>query len=265
MRIKAYAKYKFRLAYRFLIPKRILNYKTVKHLVKDKHGIEIGGPSKIFNDIIKVYTIAKQIDGCNFSTNTFWEGNIADGDPYKYAGNTLGYQYINDATDLNKIENNKYDFLLSSHCLEHVANPIKALKEWNRVIKNDGCMVLVLPNPEFMYDHKRERTSFQHLVKDWENDTQESDTTHIQDVIDNCDLSRVYVLNGKGETISYESHVRIARDNPTLRTVHHHVYTDEVVFELLKFCGFKLIVSEHFSPFHMIYLAKKYNPLIENR
>lgn len=257
MKVKAYAKYKYRLFYRYFIPKRIVNYKMVKSLVKDKNGIEIGGPSKVFNDIIKVYTIAKQIDGCNFSTNTMWEGHLTAGSPYTYTGHTLGSQYINDATDLGSIPTNKYDFLISSHCLEHVANPIKALKEWNRVLKNEGFMVLVLPNPEFMYDHKRQRTSFQHMLDDWKNNTPESDTTHIQDIIDNTDLSRVYVLGGNGETISFENHVNIAMQNPNMRAGHHHVYSDEVVFELLKFSGFKLLASEHFMPFHMIYLAQK--------
>jgi ubiquinone/menaquinone biosynthesis C-methylase UbiE len=257
MNIKAAAKYKLRKVHRFLIPKRIANYKTVRNFVKDKTGIEIGGPSKVFNDIIKVYTIAKRIDGCNFATNTIWEGNIAEGNRYEYGGNSLGSQFINDATDLNNIENEKYDFLLSSHCLEHVANPIKALKEWHRVLKDDGLMVLVLPNPEFTYDHKRKRTSFQHLLDDFNNNIDESDTTHIQDVIDNCDLSRVYLLNGNGATISYESHVSISKDNFKFRAIHHHVYTDEVVYELLKYSGFKLLASEHFTPFHMIYLGFK--------
>lgn len=142
--------------------------------------------------------------------------------------------------------------------MEHVANPIKALKEWNRVLKNDGFMILVLPNPEFMYDRKRQRTTFQHMLDDWNNNTPESDPTHIEDVVENTDLSLVYLLNGKkGETIPYEKHVSIARDNANIRAAHHHVYSDGVVFELLNFSGFKLIASEHFAPFHMIYLAKK--------
>ena len=259
MNIKVAVKYKIRKIHRFFIPKQIAHYKKVKNFVKDKQGIEIGGPSKVFNDIIKVYTIAKQVDGCNFSTSTIWQGNIAAGGPYTYDGNTLGCQFINDATDLNSIESCKYDFLLSSHCLEHIANPIKALKEWHRVLKNGGLMVLVLPNPEFTMDHKRMRTSFQHLVGDFENNTQESDITHIQEAIDNVDLSRVFLLNGNGATMSYESHVSESWDNSKLRTMHHHVYSDEVVYELLKYSGFRLIASEHFTPFHMIYLGVKKN------
>ena len=43
-----------------------------------------------------------------------------------------------DATDLPNFSNDEFDFIISSHTLEHLANPIKALKEWERVIKKGG-------------------------------------------------------------------------------------------------------------------------------
>ena len=257
MKVLAYTKYKFRLVKRFFFPKRIINYKLIRNFVKDKQGIEIGGPSKIFNDIIKIYSVTRELDGVNFSTDTIWQGNIKAGDPYTYGGIKLGTQYINDATDLNTVKTGQYDYLVSSHCLEHVANPIKALKEWNRVIKDGGMMVLVLPNPEFTFDHKRKRTTFEHILNDYNNNTVEEDETHVQDVIDNCDLSRVYLLNGNGQTIPYEQHVQYCKDNARLRTLHHHVYTDNVVHRMLETAGFKLVGNEHFVPFHMIYITKK--------
>jgi len=257
MDLKVALRYKYRKFRNYVNTKGIRNYKMVNHLVKNKYGIEIGGPSKIFNDIIKVYSVARQIDGCNFSTKTIWEGDLAAGQPYVYAKQKLGYQYINDATDLTGIEDDKYEFVLSSHCLEHVANPIKALKEWNRVLKLNGVIILVLPEPEHMFDNKRQLTTFQHILCDYENDVDESDLMHLQDVIENCNLSRVYVLHGKGETMSLETHVKISSDNPTLRAMHHHVYSDQVVFDMLKYSGFELLTNEHFSPFHMIYIAKK--------
>lgn len=257
MKVVAYAKYKFRLIRRYFFPKRVANYQLVKKTIEGKTGIEVGGPSKIFNDIIKIYGIAKQVDGVNFSSDTIWQGKIKAGSPYTYEEQQLGTQFINDATDLNTVADDKYDFLASSHCLEHVANPIKALVEWKRVIKKGGFMILVLPNPEFTFDHKRKLTDFEHILNDFRINTPEEDQTHVQDVIDNCDLSRVYLLGGKGETIPYEMHVQYCKDNAKLRTLHHHVYTDDVVHRMLETAGFKLTATEHFAPFHMIYLAHK--------
>ncbi|PYL73305.1 MAG: hypothetical protein DMF22_01865 [Verrucomicrobia bacterium] len=36
------------------------------------------------------------------------------------------------------IPSGKYDFLLASHCLEHMANPLCAFQEWLRVLKKKG-------------------------------------------------------------------------------------------------------------------------------
>ncbi len=44
-----------------------------------------------------------------------------------------GIQYVRDATDLRGIPDSKYDFVLASHALEHIANPLKAMSEWTRV------------------------------------------------------------------------------------------------------------------------------------
>lgn len=45
-------------------------------------------------------------------------------------------------------EENTYDFVLSSHSLEHIWNPIKALRAWIKVIKPGGYVFLVLPHRE---------------------------------------------------------------------------------------------------------------------
>ncbi len=38
------------------------------------------------------------------------------------------------------------DFVFSSHCLEHIANAGGALREWARVLKPEGRLVLILPD-----------------------------------------------------------------------------------------------------------------------
>jgi SAM-dependent methyltransferase len=113
---------------------------------QNKTGIEIGGPSKLFSSSLPLYRIAENIDGCNFSTCTVWEGSIGEGQKYNYYSGKKGYQYISEASDLKGIGSDKYDFLLASHCLEHCANSIKTVKEWLRVIKPGGCLLLVLPD-----------------------------------------------------------------------------------------------------------------------
>ncbi|MEY3874556.1 MAG: hypothetical protein RL363_1277, partial [Bacteroidota bacterium] len=115
--------------------------KHFKHL----NGIEIGGPSDIFKlkGAVPIYLYANKVDGVNFSNDTIWEGVIKEGEFYNYQNSDMGYQYIAEGTNLSAISNEKYDFVLSCHSLEHIANPIKALKEWHRILKPNGTIVLI--------------------------------------------------------------------------------------------------------------------------
>ena len=45
----------------------------------------------------------------------------------------------------------QYDYLFSSHCLEHLVNPVQALEHWKTRLKPDGVLFLYLPHPEMEY------------------------------------------------------------------------------------------------------------------
>lgn len=47
-----------------------------------------------------------------------------------------------------------FDFVHSSHCLEHMRNPYDAIKNWMRVLKPGGHLVVTIPDWE-MYEHRR--------------------------------------------------------------------------------------------------------------
>lgn len=57
----------------------------------------------------------------------------------------------NDAMNLPGIVGEGYDFIFSSHCLEHLKNPIAALKHWKENIKPGGLLFLYLPHPDMEY------------------------------------------------------------------------------------------------------------------
>ena len=58
----------------------------------------------------------------------------------------------------------KYDFVFSSHCLEHMFDPSSALVDWWSLVKPGGAMILTVPDEDlyeqgywpsiFNYDHK---------------------------------------------------------------------------------------------------------------
>lgn len=53
---------------------------------------------------------------------------------------------IDDATDLGLFADNSLDFVFSSHLLEHIEDTRKALREWWRIIRPGGYLVLYLPH-----------------------------------------------------------------------------------------------------------------------
>jgi len=57
-----------------------------------------------------------------------------------------------DAQLLASVPNEHYDFVHSSHSLEHMVNPVEALENWIRVLKPDGHLIITVPD-EDMYEH----------------------------------------------------------------------------------------------------------------
>jgi len=208
----------------------------VRH-VSGKKGIEIGGPSTIFKTALPVYQEIQGLDGVNFCTDTVWEGRIRPGLNFNFIGSKKGIQFISEATDLSQIGAGTYDFILSSNCLEHVANPIKALMEWKRVIKNQGSFILVLPNKESNFDHRRPVTSFDHILEDFNNNTTEHDLTHLDEILKLHDLSMDLPAG------NLDSFRKRSLDNYNNRTLHHHVFDLSVIESMLGYCGFVVLQS----------------------
>ena len=53
---------------------------------------------------------------------------------------------IGEVDDLWMFGNNELDFIVNSHLLEHLKDPIAAMQEWNRVLKIGGTMAIAVPN-----------------------------------------------------------------------------------------------------------------------
>lgn len=217
-----------------------------------KEGVEIGGPSSIFSlrGYFPVYLFAKKIDGVNFSGQTVWEGTVKEGPTFRYYKNT-GFQYIREASDLYGIASGKYDFVLSSHCLEHVANPLKALEEWNRVLKPGGILVLVLPDKRYTFDKDRAYTSMEHLLQDYRNGTTEKDATHFDEIV------QAFIPGEISGDISKEELVALLKENYSLRRAHHHVFDFDLIRRMLEHLSFNIVYQQEAAPFHLITIAQK--------
>jgi len=64
-----------------------------------------------------------------------------------------------DGEKLGRFQNDLFDFVYSSHCLEHLNNIESAIKNWSRVLKNDGHLYIVVPD-WVIYEKRRWPSSF---------------------------------------------------------------------------------------------------------
>lgn len=66
-----------------------------------------------------------------------------------------GYDFEHgDAQYLKSVPDNKYDFVYSSHTLEHMNDAEVALKNWFRVVKKNGYLILYIPHRD-LYEKKK--------------------------------------------------------------------------------------------------------------
>ena len=69
--------------------------------------------------------------------------------------NCRGYDFEHgDAQYLRGIKNSCFDFVYSSHTLEHLKDPICTLKNWWRVLKLGGYLILYIPHRD-LYEKKK--------------------------------------------------------------------------------------------------------------
>lgn len=223
--------------YTRIFRERVRNFRSVTRLFRNKYGIEIGGPSRMFSykGLIPVYMVIKKLDGCNYSAQTIWEKTKSSESNLKYSCLKEGSQYISDATDLSQLPDAKYDFIISSNCLEHIANPFKAIQEWLRVIKKDGLILLVLPDKDFCFDRNRPVTKFSHLLSDFENDTPENDLTHLDEILSLHDI----IMDKQAGTL--EQFKARSMNNIENRALHHHVFDLELLCEIYNYFNLKIL------------------------
>lgn len=181
-----------------------------------RYGIEIGGPSHCFAE---VYRRCRGCDDVNFSADTVWwkkEENV-----YRGGTRVLGKVFIADAVDLSMIADAKYDFVLSSNNLEHIANPLKAVAEFVRILKPGGYLVIVVPFKEKTFDHRRPYTAFEHLLEDYKRDIDEDDLTHLPEIAALHDYEMDPPCGGR------ENFLRRSKENFKNRCLHQHVFSEE--------------------------------------
>ncbi len=219
--------------------------------VSKMRGLEVGGPSGVFadRDLLPIYRIVGSLDNCVYSTTTVW---LQASEQYQFhPAKPPGRTITAEGSELGFINDSSYDFVVASHVLEHFANPVKALREWQRITKRGGALVVVLPDGRKTFDHRRPITSLAHMYEDYERGIAEDDLTHLPEILALHDLRRDPQA---GDAKAFEERSRRNLEN---RCLHHHVFSASSGPELLAKVGFKIERVDTAPPFHIFILATR--------
>lgn len=219
--------------------------------LRGARALELGGPSAVFaiGGLLPAYRVLERIDGVQYSAETVWHGTMGAG-RYNLPDDTVkGMLLILDAGDLHPIADSSYDAVLSSHVVEHLANPLRSLAEWRRVVRPGGHLLMVAPHKEGTFDHRRPVTPLEHLIEDERRGTGEDDLTHLEETLALHDFAR--------DVTDPATHAAWCRDNLAHRAIHHHTFTTPSLLAMLDHAGLQLLAAEARWP-HDIYVLARF-------
>jgi SAM-dependent methyltransferase len=137
------------------------------------HGLEIGPlhrPMPVPPGVRVTYTDAFSTD----DLRTLWAREV-DG------REIASIDIVTDATTLAGIDDASFDFVVASHVLEHLENPICGLRHALRVLRPGGVLFLAVPDRRASFDAERPPTSVAHVVRDYCGFAAESRRRHYEE------------------------------------------------------------------------------------
>ncbi len=129
-----------------------------------------------------------------------------------------------DKDSLIIFEDEKFDFIILNHVIEHLANPIKAISELFRVVKTGGYVVIGCPDKNYTFDKKRKITPFKHLLSEYKEGVTEVTDEHYVDFLEGV----------HPEVFENSERYLDAMKNVRNRKEHAHVWTSDSFADFMK-------------------------------
>jgi len=122
----------------------------------------------------------------------------------------------------------RFDYVVACHVLEHVPNPIGYLEELSRLLRPGGIIMLAIPDKRSTPDTLRPSTSIEHLLGDHFDGCQYPSVEHIMEFA-KCWVDEVKAMSTAAAYRWAQSNYRSGQAD-----VHCHVWTDEEFFRQIK-------------------------------
>jgi SAM-dependent methyltransferase len=131
-----------------------------------------------------------------------------------------------DVDRLKPFDDRSQDFVVASHILEHVADPIGILDEIHRVLRPGGTALVLLPDRRRTFDASRQPTPLDHVVREFEAGVTEVDDDHILQFVRCTEGLDAYEALSEADRRAFvEMHRR--------RSIHAHCWHEDEFLDVL--------------------------------
>ena len=136
-----------------------------------------------------------------------------------------------DADRLRAVESSSQDFVIASHVIEHLADPLGFLDDAHRVLRVGGVLLLLVPDRRCTFDRDRGATPLTCLIRDHERDATVPDDDHVLDFLVGADQGPDFEIpddpDARARLFAWH------RD----RSIHVHCWTEDEFTEVLRYCS----------------------------
>jgi predicted SAM-dependent methyltransferase len=129
---------------------------------------------------------------------------------------------LDDGERLATVPDSSLDFVVANHFLEHTEDPLGTLVNLFRVLRPEGVLYLALPDKRHTFDINRPVTSFEHLLRDFDEGPHVSRQDHFEEWARMVDRVPEDEVPRRVEQLLEQDY-----------SIHYHVWTQRDALELL--------------------------------
>ncbi|MDX6443615.1 MAG: hypothetical protein QOH71_689 [Blastocatellia bacterium] len=138
---------------------------------------------------------------------------------------------IADGELLETIQDSSQDFVIANHFIEHSQNPLMALTNMFRVLRDEGILYLAIPDKRYTFDVDRPVTTLDHVLTDYAKGPAWSKRDHFEEW--------VRLVNKTEDSVVQDRMDELLRMD---YSIHFHVWTQREMWEMLAALRSKLDV-----------------------
>jgi Methyltransferase domain len=144
--------------------------------------------------------------------------------------------------DLNRdalqvVASETLDFVVASHVIEHLVNPLRILSDIYRTLKPGGLLLILLPDRRRTFDRGRDPTPLEHIISDFDVGMVEVSDEHLLEFMSHDRFNHETVAAVQGNSARRQAIFELQRQ----RSIHVHCWT------LLEFVPLISFSIERFS------------------